>query len=337
MNKRILTVAVAALALAACSKNETVEVAASKAIGFDAFVGKVTRTVNDITTADNNLTTFYVFGGYGDGVAFTGTPNVFNNVAVTGTPFATETVQYWIANKLYSFAAYSDGNNKLEGASFTDGAFAITGYSAGENDLIYAEPDDVQTGEESTLGSMEAVGLTFDHLLSKVKFTFTTDVADGNYVEITDLKIDAVKNTADYTNGAWGTPTGDDVVKNFNVYSEGTTLAKVAVNADAESDECYVIPQANGTTLTASFTATLKDANGTLIKEKSFKDCSLATGDLSASEAGNNTWVSGFGYNYTANVTEEEIMDGNDLRIKFTVNAITDWKDVDAADTDITE
>lgn len=322
MKKQILTVAVAALALAACSKNETVEVASNRAIGFDAFAGNITRADID---EENPLTEFYVFGGYGDGsTAFTGTPNVFNNVKVSkvsneSTEFATEITQYWIANKTYSFAAYSDGNAKLKNnVTFNDGAFAITGYSAGDKDLIYAEPADVPTGGDVT--SQTAVGLEFKHLLSKVKFTFTTDVADGNYIEISDLTFN-VPNTADYTAASgWTTPSNSD--------PKSLTVANhVAVNADQESTECYVIPQENAN-LTVSFTATLKDDQGTTIVEQKFANCPLASGDLSTSEAGNNAWVSGFGYNYTANVSEEE-MGADDNVIKFTVTSVANWKDTD--------
>ena len=334
MNKRILTVAVAALALAACSKNETVEVAASKAIGFDAFAGKVTRAVNDITSTENTLTEFYVFGGY-DG-SYT---NVFNNEKTSGQyggEYNTENTQYWIGEKTYSFVAYSDGNGKLSDVSVGEEGISISDYVAGEKDLLVSAVVEKTTPtlEEITSTGVAPVALKFKHLLSKVKFTFTTDANSGHYVEISNLTFSA-PNTASYANDAWGTAS-TPAQKNFYVYEEGTeNLAKITgESAGVASDECYVIPQANDG-LTVSFTATLKDQNGTVIGQpKTFQNCPLASGDLGV--AGNNAWVSGYGYNYAANVTESEILDNTDnLIIKFTAS-VEDWNEVDAADTDIT-
>lgn len=309
MNKRILTVAVAALALAACSKNETVEVAASKAIGFDAFAGKVTRAVNDVTK--ETLSTFYVFGGYSEDGTITGTPNVFVNTQVTNN---LATAEYWVPGKTYKFAAYKDGDNKLADNAFDNGVFAITDYEAGANDLILALPDDVTTPatvEEITDTDPGKVGLTFDHLLAKVGFTFRALVAEGYTIEISNLKFTA-PNVGDYTSETeeW-TLDGETTAEKVYTLENGAV-----VGTPATSDECYVIPQSPAQ-LTASFTATLKYGEEEIIT-KNFESCSLA---------GVEEWTKGYAYNYAAEITEEDMEINDNRKITFTVTEVNPFVD----------
>ena len=106
MNKRILTVAVAALALAACSKNETVEVADSNLIGFEsAFVRNPTRAIDEITNPgeEGAISQFLAYGGYEETQVFNAqevAPNA--NGEWTYAP-----LQKWVDNQTYKFAAYT--------------------------------------------------------------------------------------------------------------------------------------------------------------------------------------------------------------------------------------
>ena len=104
MNKRILTVAVAALALAACSKNETVEVADSNLIGFEsAFVGNPTRAVTEID--NETIDHFMAYGAYGES----------NQIWENGQEVAPNANGEWTYSPLvpweneqtYKFAAYA--------------------------------------------------------------------------------------------------------------------------------------------------------------------------------------------------------------------------------------
>lgn len=303
MKKQILTVAVAALALAACSKNETVEVASNRAIGFDAFAGKATRAVNDVTK--ETLKEFYVFGGYSEDGSITETPNVFVNTQVTNN---TATTEYWVPAQKYKFAAYKNGEDKLADNAFDNGVFSITDYQATTNDLILALPDVVTTpatAAEITNDNPGPVELTFNHLLAKVGFTFSTTVAEGYTIEITDLKFSA-PNTGDYSSstGKW-TNIDTPADKTYEV------KAGVVVNTPATSDECYVIPQPTNN-LVASFKATMKYGED-IITEKEFTDCALS---------GVTEWVNGYAYNYAAEITEEDMNITDNTKIKFTVKEV---------------
>ena len=317
MNKRILTVAVAALALAACSKNETVEVAGNRAIEFGAFVNKATRAAINQTT---DMTHFYVFGGYED------VQNQFNNTEVGSNG---ETGVLWTANA-YKFAAYSDGNEKstVVTHNWENNRLVFTNYATtGVNDLVAATAtaDNTQNAVEGN-----PVELNFKHLLSKIKFTFSTDAADSYTMKVYDIKITAATSgTATYdassSNTTWtvGEQNGNYAVKE---------LADIAIgdpNTAQSTEECFVIPQ-NNQTLKVSFKVDVTDGGAYKKEGVEF------TGDLTVSTDAQtaNTWISGYAYNYTAQIDLEDV-DGTVKYIKFTPE-VTPWVDNAVDGTPIT-
>ena len=321
MNKRILTVAVAALALAACSKNETVEVAGNRAIEFENFVGNATRTVID----NNTLEKFYVFGGYSD------VTDVFDNTQVTKDG---KTGVLWTANE-YSFAAYSNGNAKLESSvvahTFEGNVLKFTGYEADEKtDLIAAKG----TGRWDGTGEPQAVALNFKHLLSKIKFTFTTDAVEHYEVKVSGIKIanaitkgDATYNengTTTWTaNGSTGTYEFDDIAD----------IALSDPNEPYSSEEYFVIPQSNAA-LEVEFTVTVSSSDADFVPlTNTFKGKLAVT-----TEQETDMWVSGYAYNYTAQINLEDV-DGTVKYIKFTpsVGKWTDNNNGTATDINPTE
>ena len=303
MNKRILTVAVAALALAACSKNETVEVAGNRAIEFGSFVNNVTRTVNDVTS---EKLTFYVYGNYGD-TEGNGTTTVFANDKFewAGSGTATGTEAYWQANKYYNFGAYSDGNEALQNVTFSEaGVMAITDYTVGANDLVMATPLKYQTDSDVSDEAVQA--LSFSHLLSKVKFTFTSKYAEGYTVTVSDLKFTAAKTGA-YTSSTntWGSTQNGEYGYTISPFTSQTTGGGV--------DECYVMPQDNSN-LNVTFTVNVTDG-GDYNETKNFN------GSLRYV----NAWLAGYAYNYTVEIDGETMEENADNIIKFSVT-VDSWQ-----------
>lgn len=162
-------IAIAAIATAAaCSQNETISLDNGEAISFgNAFVENSTR--DDVATDPSlNETTFKEFKVWG---TVGGVP-IYENNTVTGTVGAdkiwscVEVKQYWIAGAQYKFAALANagtvtlGEDKLPAKTTFDATNANV-------DLLYAEPVS-RTGAAS--GNVP-VAFTFNHLLSKVKFT----------------------------------------------------------------------------------------------------------------------------------------------------------------------
>lgn len=329
-NKFWLAAMAVTVSMASCSLEEVMEQPEPQAIGFSSFVGKPTRAVTEIVNPNGSasgvqtpLTKFYVFGRYGDKNGADYGNVVYENAEVTvnGSSFTNvgpADVQYWALNKDYKFAAYSDGNSKIESnISFgTNGNITITGYSAGSNDLILATPDEVQTG--ATISAQpNVVPLTFNHLLSQVSFQFVGEGFPAGYkIKIEGLAF-SVNNTATYTssNNSWGDPT-TSASKGYTVASG----AAFAFNTQTKSDANFVIPQSYSSDITATFTATIYDKYNSEVASKAFTTASLLANSTTGIPA---EWVKGNRYQYNIKITPSEMT--NMFPIKFTVTTVSEW------------
>lgn len=334
MKKQILMVAAVALALGGCSKTETTEVAQGRAIGFDAFVGKSTKAVTEVK--NDNLQKFYVFGSYRSTGNWT---SVFTNVEVSGgtvgakgTAWTPAQMAYWQPSATYYFGAYSDGNSSSTTASFSaeEQKLTFTNYTVGENDLIVAISDEKTTTED--VSAVDPVSLSFQHMLSQVKFTFKNEDSYDYTMKISDIKIGSAVKTAT------GTFTKENSVIAWNGAAEATyDFGELADIAQAEGENThevvlFVIPQSNGT-LKVTFTATFTDASNKQIATGDFEASLAYVGDAEGTDA--NEWTPGFKYNYTATVNGSTINPDLDKNvIKFTVTEVKPWDD--ATGTDIT-
>lgn len=341
MKKKVFWLAAMAVtvSMASCSLEEVVEQPAPQAIGFSSFVGKPTKAATEIVGVGgtSGLTKFYVFGKYGDA---TGTYDVevFNNSEVAVNALNTPSTptgeqKYWVANKKYMFAAYSDGNNQLTtGVSFDQsGHITITGYTAGNNDLILAAPNAITT--DATISSQpNAVELEFKHLLSQVAFEFKNGFNNGYQVKITGLQF-SVPNTATYSfqtsTYKWDTP-NTSANKEYTVNSD----AAFDNSETKQSEYNFVIPQ-NNSSINASFTVTVYDTDGsTVVATKNYTDgnvVSLATGTTTNPTEGSDVWTPGYKYKYTATI-DATILSDVLFPIQFTVTSVDTWTDSTADD-----
>lgn len=185
--KKLLVMGLAAmgLALTACNSDETVEVAKGNAIGFKTFVNNSTRAANDVTT--DNLDAFKVWGLMNKGDQ-TGTPFVAKDVTKANGAWSYAPPVYWEKGYAYSFVALAPNDaytftaptaiNNWGSLTFENGT--------GETDLIYA------THKQATVtgdGCPAPVNLTFNHMLSRVRFQFENGMADGSVLTVSDVKI----------------------------------------------------------------------------------------------------------------------------------------------------
>lgn len=332
------------VSMTSCSLEEVVEQPAPQAIGFSSFVGKPTKAVTEIVNPSTTepgdgkaaLSTFYVFGRYGDNNGGTYDKEVYNNAAVTvsatNSVVGPNEVKYWIAGKYYKFAAYSDGNSQINGTgegatvSFgTDGNITISNYSADTKDLILAMPPEVSTG--ATISSQpNAVELTFNHLLSQVSFQFVgSGFPTGYKIKIEGLTF-SVNNTATYTgsntSGSWGTPT-TFATKSYSVNSGSSFAFGTATKSDAN----FVIPQNYSSDIKATFTATIYDNHGSEVATKNFETVSLLA--TNAANSGGtpsipSQWEAGYRYQYNITINPDNM--GNMYPIKFTVTSVEGWQ-----------
>ena len=318
MKKGLLMLGAAAMVLASCTQNEVVEVAESRAIGFDAFVNNTTK----VDIVDAQFAKFWVFGAYDNTTSWT--PFYTNDVVEKKQSVWTAAkTAYWTAQKSHKFAAYANGTSQLTaGVSFdaatgANGTLKFTDYPVGDNDLVAAVAT-TMTWDGSSEPSK--VDFTFRHLLSKVKFTFTTDAANDYVMKIENLKITAkggtnpiVKAGCDFT--------GDNNGLNWTAASQGSTGEYTYATIDdcaggtTNSAEKYVIPQNNA--LTVSFKVTFTDNGGVIIASKEG-----ITGDLAIAEE--TAWKAGYVYNYQVKINPEDVNDQL-KKIEFDNISVDTW------------
>lgn len=325
MKKSLMMLGAAAMVLASCTQNEVMEVAENRAIKFDnAFVGNVTKA--DIAN-DKSFTKFYVFG---DAKLTSGGEyhDVFTNDEVTGTwtsgtpSTATWTAKeaYWEASSTYKFAAYSNGNNKHDKVTYspTDGSevLTFTDYTAGDNDLVAAINNTITTTADVT--SQDAVGLTFEHLLSKVQFTMQTTAGVEYTVKVNSIKFSAIQTTNATYNGTVTWTTAGKPTAEYSYDVEEMT----DITGGAKTSVKYVIPQS-----CASITATIAlTISGPGIPADKQENTVTASMEFSKGNGAGtaNTWEPGFSYNYIAVIEPAKIIDGLKV-IEFEVDAVDGW------------
>lgn len=331
MKKIFLIGLTAAAMLASCSNDETVEMAQQKAISFsNAFVNNGTRSVHDPSFTTTSLNDFAVYGFTQNGQIFNGEKVSKGGDASTGWSY--DNVQYWVPGNTYTFGAiapYSVAGNVSNvtlptGATKVGMEVAFTNTDADQVDLLHAEPTQI-AGTDVTPTYTTPVSMTFNHQLSKVKFSFVNAVGEGYTVKVKDVKIkDAYKDgtlTVAATENTWGGQTSKNLELNFgNVVdnASGTNAAFIANTKTLESyNEKLMIPMGTDT-YTVSFTAEM------------YKGTVLLGIYPHTVQIKNVEFKLGYCYNFKASLTHENITGEGELKpIEFKLAGINDWNDVD--------
>lgn len=330
MKKIFLIGLTAAAMLASCSNDETVEMAQQKAIGFsNAFVNNGTRSVVDPSFTTSTLKDFAVYGFTQNGQIFNGEKVSKGGAASTGWSY--DNVQYWVPGNTYTFGAiapYSVAGNVSNvtlptGATKVGMEVAFTNTDADQVDLLHAAPAQI-TGVTPTYTT--PVSMTFNHQLSKVKFSFQNSVGEGYNVKVSNVKItDAFKEgtlTVAAAGNTWGNQTDKTLELNFgNVVANAssTEASAIAYAATLESyNEKLMIPMSNTAEYTVTFTAEL------------FKDkVSLGIYNHRV-EIKNVEFKLGYCYNFKASLTDKNITGQDELNpIEFAVTKVEDWNKAD--------
>lgn len=280
---RKLFVAVLAIAgLVACNREETVLKQNGAPITFDSFVENATRA-NDPSTTTANIEEFFVWSYMNapDGVVFDDEKVWKANGGWTYTQ-----TQYWLPGQNYYFAAIAGdrSNDQIVLAQElmdAEGLGVATFTNVdGTNDFLYTTAE--RTTADVITAAPEAVSLQFDHLLSKVKFTFQNGfVNDNNTIVVKNIEMDVAK-TAEV-----------DLLKdnyNWEAHNGTTTLAfgdmekgaKVKIGKSGSSDnERLTIPAGAEYEYTVRFTTELYNGaqmGATADKVVKIKGCELLPG-----------------------------------------------------------
>lgn len=328
MKGTILTaLAAGALILAGCTKTEVTDVPDSRAISFDNFV---TNAVKSQISKNEDLTKFFVFGGY--------TSNeVFNNVPVTvawygGKSTCTYTpAKYWTQGQTYLFAAYSDGNGKIENkVTFDQGSGHLTiNYTvdAADDDLIYGYADNGGTGYMyNGTDAMNPVPFDFKHILSKVTFQFSK-AADLNGTELTISNFSVNLKTTGTFIGADLSGATQYPLTTWNASdpaSASFSPASLELNTNVTAGQPATIAETGFTAIPQSVTGYTISFDVTYIDPIKQSQVTRNFDNVSIANTLGNNWNPGYRYIYTAEIKAVNL----DLEpIVFTVNSVEKWEE----------
>ena len=246
-----IALAAVGMLFASCSSDETVETSPRQdAIQFKGFVNKSTRAT-DLTTA--NFDAFKVWGIMKKGEQV-GTPFVAKDVTLTGGAWSYgDPLVYWEKDYSYSFVALAPNDKYTFDAPADYKTWGKVTFEngTGETDLIYAAKD---AGNFAGGSCPAPVELTFNHMLSRVRFQFTNGMLDGSQIVISDVKI-----TNAYSKGVATLAenlTGIAWEVNTPAALEFGSLANLAPNAKLATDHKYMIPHSSRYQVTFTVTRT---------------------------------------------------------------------------------
>ena len=322
--KKLFIAILGVAAFAACSQEMTLETPKGAAIGFDnVFVENATRAA-DLTA--NNITDFGVYGFIKNA---SGEGQIFDNqlVSKSGNAFTYSPAQYWLANADYYFAAVAPAA-KAEGyaavAETPDaGVLSFNNETAAANtDLLFAyyKRDAVAEIKEAPA----PVAFTFDHVLSRVKFSFKNGFGEGQNIELkvtnVNVKNAIAKGTLALEAGVlaeqWADQTGA-----FNV-AFGNAGATLAAAAKGTTEHFYLIP-ADAYEYEVTFDVTLYQAG---VELDTYNRSAKVTVDL----------LRGNSYELTATLNASNVSDDGEnalFPIEFTINKVNEWMEAPVAAT----
>lgn len=244
--KKIFVAMLALAAATACSNDELVSVN-QEAIGFDnAFINNSVRSVETPGYSQSSMFNDFAVYGFVEGAS------LFNGVKVskdgsgldadkyagqTSTSWKYAGTQYWIAGANYDFyavAPFEGGWSVKTGTTPSDtGAILSFTTTDGNQDLLYAP---IVTREGAN-NDYSAVAFTFQHILSKVKFSFK----NGYNASAATIKVKNIKITNPYKTGevvlaaaaTWSKQAvAEDFTLNFGMATDAEETADVKENVE---------------------------------------------------------------------------------------------------------
>jgi len=363
MKKLSFFLGAAAVLMTACQSDEIVDQARTRGIGFDTFVDKSTRATDTDDITGETLQSFNVWGITFNPDTKAGVTRVFDRQEVTKNAetgkWEYSPLRFWVIGNNYRFTGIAPvvDESKLS-VEYTDatadfeeqkGAVKITFDNrscAAATDLCYAF-----NRITNVTASQTNAGLIFNHMLSRVKFTFhNTFPSAKSAISISDVQIkDAVsKATIDKTKGEtqWTASTASPVTfavsfpyvrKTENVGREdmifGGSTATAAEGGKAldlnkgETEHQYLIPVQGAKSYKVSFKVTLwnyDDVSGLFHEMETYTHTNV---ELPAID-----YQPSYSYNFVAEINEKTIDPDKQLLPILFNPEVEPWKDF--TDTD---
>ena len=206
MNKKHLIWSLAALAIAGCSNNETVDINRGDAIAFRTVAENMTRSTVEST---NTLSAFKVSG-------FTEGKTLMSGVEVTKKDgkWTYANTQFWPESSVDFYSVAPVGTNvNITAESQKIENFTVDTDVAKQVDLLYAVNKD-ETKEDH---AASAVNINFRHALSQIVFK-AKNTNENLKVIVKGVKIGNIKKSGDFTY-----PTSSTTPQ--NIAEDGTIVA----------------------------------------------------------------------------------------------------------------
>lgn len=331
--KKLLVSVLAIAGLVACTQETTLVQKGNAPMEFGgAFVEKATRSEDPSTTTEK-LNGFDVWGFMDspEGLVFEG-----EDVTKNGDKFAYTNVQYWIPGHDYYFAALAPMNsanwdlNTADANEYGAGVVSFKNVN-GTEDLLYAakmvSTKGLEVGE--TPGVVE---LQFNHLLSKVKFSFTNGFTNDNaYITVKNIRMEVpAEGTINLAQPDWWSTNKWDLGEGKLVLDFGNMESeKVVYNSKTECQyERLTIP-----------------ADAAQVYNVTF-DVTLYMGDVVALESTLSTKIEGAelkigkAYNFHATIDASNVLgeEGKELQpIEFDVEEVKGWENGNGYDGGVIE
>ena len=324
--KKLFVAVLVIAGVVACSKEELVRVQDPAQIAFDgSFVETRADEAEDPSTTTASIKEFSVWGFMDD---VTGKVFVEENVTKSNGVWGYANIQYWVPGHNYYFAALSNytGVTNVK-TTMTDGAneygLGIIEYdlakNAGGEDLLYSAVGPI-AAPDANATTVEPVKFTFNHMLSKVKFSFTNGFA--NELATIDVKnvrmVVPAQGSINVAQQDWWSTNKWELGTETVELAFGDACAKTAIgdkHKQESAKERIVFPADKTQSYAIAF------------------DVALYQGDVVAYEGTKNATVEGVAleigkaYNFTVTLDEKNITaEGNELLpIKFTVVEVKEW------------
>lgn len=315
MKKLFIAIMAVAAAAVSCSTELTVDAPKGAAIAFDnAFVENATRAA-DIDAEGIKAVGFGVTGYIVNTAGDQG--KIFNNqeVAWNGSAYAYSPAQYWTAGNTYTFAAlvpYTGAQWTYAATDAFNGEISFNNALAAANqDLLYSYHS--ETMPESIVSTPAAVEFTFNHILSRVKFSFKNGFGEGENIT---LKVKDVVVTNVHSNGTVAVENG--AVQDWTVGESTFNRAFgnageniLAVGAKGTTEHFYFIPA--DATYNLTFVVELYQAN---VLADTYNRTANVTLSLEKGKS----------YELTATLNNRNTSDDGELYpIEFNVDEVDEW------------
>lgn len=178
--KKLFVAVLAIAGLVACNTEETVRVQGPAPIAFDGSFVETRALAEDVV--DPSITTENITGFDVWGFMDSAEGQIFDREEVTGTKgnFTYANTQYWVPDHNYYFAATAPAKSENidlitpatgDAAKLGLGVVEFT-VTDGAEDFLYSAVGPIAAPEAGAT-TVDPVKFTFNHMLSKVKFTFT--------------------------------------------------------------------------------------------------------------------------------------------------------------------